>query len=72
VVLGGCGIQPGGVVGKTNEQGTAVVDRQVDGRHLFHTYMRALGLDPAENYLVDGREIPIADPSASAIDELLA
>jgi uncharacterized protein (DUF1501 family) len=72
VVLGGCGIQPGGVVGKTNEQGTAVVDRQVDGRHLFHTYMRALGLDPTRNYLVDGREIPVADPSASAIDELLA
>ena len=47
VALAGCGIKGGAVVGKTNANGTAVTDRQVNGGHLFHTYFRALGLDPA-------------------------
>lgn len=72
VALGGCGIQPGAVVGKTNDNGTAVADREVDAAHLYHTYFRALGLDPTENYTFSGQSIPVADPAAKAIDELLA
>lgn len=72
VALAGCGIQGGAAVGKTNANGTAVVDRQVDGGHLFHTYFRALGLDPKRNHYVNGRPIPMADPKASAIQEILA
>lgn len=72
VALGGCGIQPGAVVGRTNANGTAVTDRQVNGGHLFHTYFRALGLNPTRNHYHDGRPIPMADPQASAIQELLA
>lgn len=73
VVLGGCGIQAGAVSGKTNANGTAVVDREVHGGHLFHTYYRALGLNPAKNlHTPDDRPIPLADPKASPITELLA
>ena len=72
VALGGCGIQPGAVVGATNENGTKVAEREVNGGHLFHTYMRAVGLDPTEEYRVKGRPVPMADPEASAIEELLA
>lgn len=73
VALGGCGIQAGAVTGKTNANGTAVVDREVNGGHLFHTYYRALGLNPAKNlHTPDERPIPLADPKASAIKELLA
>jgi len=72
VVLGGCGIQPGAVIGKTNDNGTAVSDREVDHGHLFHTYLRAVGVDPAFKFDASGRPIPIADPSAAAIEELLA
>jgi hypothetical protein len=72
VALGGCGIQGGAVVGKTNANGTAVTDRQVDASHLFHTYFRALGLNPTKNYYVNDRPIPMADPKASAIQEILA
>ena len=72
VVVGGCGIQPGAVVGKTNENGTAVADREVNGGHLFHTYLRAVGLDPTEEYSVNGRPVSMADPSAGPIEELLA
>jgi uncharacterized protein (DUF1501 family) len=72
VALGGCGIQPGAVIGKTNANGTEVVDREVDHGHLFHTYLRAVGVDPALKVDAGGREIPVADPAASAITELLA
>lgn len=73
VALGGCGIQAGAVTGKTNANGTAVTDREVHGGHLFHTYYRALGINPAKNlHTPDERPIPLADPKASAIKELLA
>jgi hypothetical protein len=72
VVLAGCGIKPGALVGKTNANGTAVVEREVNGGHLFHTYFRALGLDPKKNHYAQQRPIPMADPKATAIQELLA
>ncbi|MDR3637087.1 MAG: DUF1501 domain-containing protein [Isosphaeraceae bacterium] len=72
IALAGAGIKPGVVVGKTNANGTAVVDREVHGGHLFHTYLRAVGLDPTESFEANGRAIQIADPTASSIRELLA
>ena len=72
IALAGAGIKPGVVVGKTNANGTAVVDREVHGGHLFHTYLRAVGLDPTESFEANGRAIQIADPTASSIGELLA
>jgi hypothetical protein len=72
IALGGCGIQPGAVIGKTNAKGTAVADREVDARHLFHTYLQALGLDSTAQHDVPGRTIPIGDPSGEPIKELLA
>jgi uncharacterized protein (DUF1501 family) len=72
IALAGAGIRPGTVHGKTNANGTAVVDGQVHSGHLFHTYLRAVGLDPSEPFDVNGRAIQIADPAASAIKDLLA
>jgi uncharacterized protein (DUF1501 family) len=72
VAMAGCGIKGEACVGRTNDNGTAVVDRQVNGGHLFHTYFRALGLDPRRNHYHDGRPIPMADPEADAISEVLA
>jgi hypothetical protein len=72
VALGGCGIRGGAVVGATNANGTAVTDRQVHGGHLFHTYFRALGLDPRRSHYHNGRPIPMADPAAAPIQEILA
>ncbi len=72
IALGGCGIQPGAVIGKTNEKGTAVAQREVDAGHLFHTYMQAVGLDSTADHDLPGRSIPIGDPSAQPIKELLA
>lgn len=72
IVVGGCGIKEGALVGKTNANGTAVIDREVNGGHLFHTYFRAVGLDPHKKYYVNDQPIPMTDPAASAINEVLA
>jgi uncharacterized protein (DUF1501 family) len=72
IALAGCGIKGGAVVGKTNANGTAVTERAVHGGHLFHTYFRALGLNPKKKYYVNQQPIPMTDPKASAIEEILA
>lgn len=72
IALGGCGIQPGAIIGKTNEKGTAVADREIDAGHLFHTYLQALGIDSTNDHEIAGRSIPIGDPTAQPIKELLA
>ena len=68
----GCGIKPGVVLGKTNDLGTEVVDREVDAGDLFHTFLAAMNLDPTATYQVGGRENPVADPASSVIKEVLA
>jgi hypothetical protein len=72
VALAGAGIKGGSVSGKTNANGTAVTDGQVHAGHLWHTYFKALGIDPLTNHYPDQRPIPIADPKASEIKEVLA
>ena len=72
MALGGCGIQPGAVIGSTNPTGTEVADREVDGRHLFHTYLRALGIDSTASHEIQGKSIPMGDPTGLPIEELLA
>lgn len=72
MAMAGCGVKPGLVYGSTNEQGTEVKDDQVKVGDLFHTYLRALGLDSQAMYEVDGRANPVADPAAKPIAALLA
>jgi hypothetical protein len=72
VAMAGCGLKGGAVVGKTNANGTAVTDREVNAGHLFHTYLTAVGLDPAKNFYPNERPVPVADPKAAAITEALA
>lgn len=71
MTLGGCGIVPGAVIGATNAEGTEVSEREVDGGHLFHTYLQALGLDTTQNHDIPGKTIPIGDPASAPIKELL-
>lgn len=72
VCMAGARLQRGAVIGKTNDNGTAVTDRQVDAGHLFHTYLQAIGLDSTSHLDVGGRPIPLADPAFEPITELLA
>ncbi|MCB1065929.1 MAG: DUF1501 domain-containing protein [Verrucomicrobiae bacterium] len=71
VCLGGCGIQPGAIYGKTNANGTEVTDDEVDAGHLFHTYLKALGLRSTSNFEIGGRKFPIADPAFEPIKDIL-
>ena len=72
VVMGGAKVARGAAYGKTNEEGTEVTDGQVDHGQLFHTYLQAVGVDSTESLLVDGRELPIADPATSPVWDVLA
>ena len=72
VCLGGAGIVRGGVIGSTNKNGTAVADAECDAGHLFHTYLKALDMNPRGSFKVGGQKLPVADPAFEPIKELLA
>ena len=71
VCLAGCRIPRGVVYGKTNANGTAVEDGEVDHGKLFHTYLQAAGVDSTASFNIDGRDMPIADPSVGPVSALL-
>jgi hypothetical protein len=71
IVMGGGKIARGAVFGRTNDEGTEVVDGQVDHGALFHTYLQAVGVDSMQSIAVDGRELPIADPAAQPVWKVL-
>jgi uncharacterized protein (DUF1501 family) len=49
--LVGGGIQPGRVIGKTNDDGTEVAERPVSVADLYATLYRQLGIDPEKKYM---------------------
>jgi len=71
VCVAGCRMPRGVAYGKTNADGTEVVEGQVDHGALFHTYLEAVGVDSTGSFVIDGRKMPMADPAASAVSELL-
>jgi hypothetical protein len=72
MAMAGCGVKPGVVYGSTNDEGTEVKSGQVKLGDLFHTYLRALGIDSSQMYHVGGQTNPVADPAARPITEVLA
>ena len=71
VLAAGGRIQRGGAFGKTSDNGTEVVDGQVDHANLFHTYLQAVGVDSTDSFDIEGRDLPLADPASKAIKEVL-
>jgi uncharacterized protein (DUF1501 family) len=71
VVMAGGKVARGAVHGATNAEGTEVNDGQVDHGQLFHTYLRAVGVDSGQSLTVDGRELPMADPAVGPIWKVL-
>jgi hypothetical protein len=73
LVMAGCGLKRGVVVGATNDKGTFVEDAGYDIGHMFHTWFRCLGIDPvATQYDNHGQPLPIAHEDCSAVQEALA
>jgi uncharacterized protein (DUF1501 family) len=73
VAMAGRGLKRGVVAGKTNDKGTDVATDPVDIGGLFHTWWRALGIDPAEtHYRNGGQPLPIAHEDMKPVKEVLA
>jgi len=73
IAMAGRGIKPGVVEGKTNADGTEVATQPHDIGHLFHTWWRALGIDPAHTkYRNAGQPLPIAHEDMQPVKEVLA
>lgn len=72
MAMAGCGVKSGIVYGATNDEGTEVKSGQVKLGDLFHTYLRALGIDSNQMYHVGGQSNPVADPAARPIAEVLS
>ncbi len=71
ICMAGGRVPRGHAYGKTNADGTAVEEGQVDHGALFHTYLEAVGVDSTGTFVVDGRKMPMADPAVAAVSELL-
>jgi len=72
VAMAGTGLAKGAVIGKTNDKGTFVSDRPCDVGHLFHTWFRALGIDPHKTqYDNQGQPLPLANEECEPIKEIL-
>jgi hypothetical protein len=72
VMMAGGGLKRGAVIGKTNDLGTFVTTQEHDIGHLFHTWFKALGIDPKHTeYDNHGQPLPIAHEGCHAIGELL-
>ena len=73
VCMAGRGLKRGVVAGKTNDKGTEVATDPVDVGGLFHTWFRALGVDPEKTqYRNAGQPLPIAHEDMHPITEVLA
>jgi uncharacterized protein (DUF1501 family) len=67
----GCGIRGGAIHGKTNEDGTAVVDGEASAADLAATIFKAVGIDPQKHYQVGQRPVPLAKEDSQPIKTVL-
>ena len=73
IAMAGCGIKRGIAHGATNERGDVVATEPYDIGHFFHTWFRALGIDPsAVEYDNHGQPLPIAHDDCGPITGILA
>ena len=73
VTLSGCGIKPGVIYGKTNEDGTDIAEGLVTLQEFFATIFNAVGIDHQKEYdAPDGRPVPLTDYGTDPVKEVLA
>lgn len=68
----GCGIRGGAIHGKTNEDGTAVVEGEANAADVAATIYQAAGIDPLKHYQVGQRPVPLAKEDAQPIRAVLS
>jgi hypothetical protein len=70
--VAGGGVTGGRVVGRTTPDGMRVAERPVTAPDLLATVCQAVGIDPAaQNTSNTGRPVPVVDPAAKPVAELL-
>jgi uncharacterized protein (DUF1501 family) len=73
VVLGGGSIRTGQVIGRTDRDGEAIVERPITVPDLFTTLAMTLGIDPGETHVTPaGRPVTTVDEAGEPIRELLS
>jgi hypothetical protein len=70
--LSGSGIKGGAMYGKSDALGNRVTDGEIGAAQLFATIYKALGINPAKNYYVGSRPIPLTEPGTKFVKEVLA
>ncbi|MFG0335726.1 MAG: DUF1501 domain-containing protein [Maioricimonas sp. JB049] len=71
MLIAGCGIQGGRVVGKTSDDGMEIEDRPVEVDDLFQTMCQCVGIAPDKEFITPaGRPLRIIDAGAP-VKELL-
>src|SRR5262249_33697961 len=70
-VLAGGGIKGGQVVGKTDKEGAAVVERQTSALDFMATVCQILRINHTKQTTADGRPTRIVDKGSNPIKELL-
>jgi hypothetical protein len=69
VLLSGGGLKMGRLIGASSADGGLPTDRPVGPSDVLATLYKHLGIDPKQNYLTQGRPIPLL-PDGKAIGEL--
>jgi len=73
LVMAGCGIKQGAVVGETTANGAWVDTKEYDIGHLFHTIFHTMGIDAHKTeYINNDQPLPIAHDDHDKIMEVLA
>lgn len=68
--LAGAGLKTGQVIGATSATGDEVVKRPVSEHQFMATMLKALGIDPAKEYQVGSRPVPVVDRGTEPVNEL--
>ena len=69
--LHGCGIVPGAVYGKTDEDGQHVKENPVNAGQFIATVLEAVGIDSTSEYHVGSRPVPLVNPGIEPIRDVL-
>ncbi len=71
--LSGCGIKPGTIYGKTDEDGNDIVEGRVSLQQFFATIFKAVGIDHTKENVnpSDGRPVPLTDYGTDPVKEVL-
>jgi hypothetical protein len=69
--MSGCGVKGGACYGKTDDDGQHVAEGEIGAAELFATIFQAVGIDPAKEYHVGSRPVPLTEPGTNPVADVL-